>query len=1396
MENDDNLSYIFLVQKLGRRKITHKCRILRITKNRIEYYPMIPENKSTASFHRALKEVTSQIENGNYDDEILFGELSNEFLKLEPRYRNEKSFFDEYTIEEIKEIDSFNLAPIKVTNKAENIDRDNPINYWYMETGKEQFRKAIRNADNKIRSEKNKINLNDSNDNINNTFKTEEDNKEEKSMEEEKYRKKEFKEKDKIRFIEFEYQRALRMYMEIKIKDKNKEKEENMKTKLILELLLYFCYGRFVKHCEKIVKKIIYDLSTFEKADASSFQMKLHPIVFPNPYYFSQEHNAVLLYSIWGVNYTVTWNRLKAHFNTSFTETIGKWKGLKEYFKQRDYFQNLIMKISSLADNAENFPTVPMSCVIDYNGFRVFCESDIQESEESVEGYKISKLSQGNQIESPLVKDIAKLLNETLDKTKNENVTSVYEIVPKAIFEAKNFDLDKYYEAIMKDFKGTFEKKAKDDNNYYASMNERKNEKATVIQTEKQFLKCLNKLYGEHNDFKSHDSSFENFYFPNKAECDFFKYLMQFNILVPSHNQNVFYRQEITFNNINLDFDNETELNEIRSISKQKKNSNANIMKNKFSKDEQHEFAAQLKEKEQLILSLLKNNTIQGNPSLKAEMENAFNEKLNHLIMLLDSMYILPYNSETLKIAFHHYGINLHYLGKVAERTRVPHVRELCVIEMFARVCKRIIFDLLAQSTFDKAMGAFYVHTKELTTTLNNVPVSFNLIYGNEYLKSITQPVERIKFPIYNGVEITGLYLTNRDYPLPDPKDNGDKVELYDNTNFQIKYQLLSNFLTVLFAEPNTKANLELYGQTFNSTQELWDYIIHIIIEKYDIVEVNDVFLYCKLDRMPICALVSAMQYHTGIKFQNGLSGILEKTSIQKFDSTVFESITPLVKSSYYSFNDFICKKNIILPLKNEFGMCYPSDLIYYQAKLNYYAEKYLFQRKISQNFYYLYYIKILKGWDIEKKIKKSFRDNTPKEFDQSVIITDNVTLQIHPVFEENFDAFIGLMYSQYQSKSVIKNYRNDPVRDSQNKTDTNYLFACERIITSYWGPKHIFLAVLRLCYAKAMYKNTNSRKEEAKIFNLLKSAVSLSRDALGELNIFYGKTALDAGMFFDKNLSFLEASKMYSIACKVFKYNKKYTKEKYYYSLKYLTKSLVYLGDFEGSLEYGRTLIKELYAEKEKNNFWDEMHNMAGFTFNMMKIAKMQMKYNTCVEIGNIFFKLIRKPESFVIKPFKNWIKTSEFRVREFTNMKNEQNNKGEHRYNTEIRLKEYEQQFNLKEKKIDNIIKLYLKCLFLGLNTKDAITYSKIYVHMIDNCKPKLNTINMNVVNEDFMKLFFRKDETFEDYFKTQILYYLRQKFEIKKYGDEMQESINTAVKEMEIIYYKFSNSKMFKY
>ena len=123
----------------------------------------------------------------------------------------------------------------------------------------------------------------------------------------EKYIKTEFKEKDKIHFIEIMYQKYFKEYLDV-LKKSNKDREDNIKHQFYLELALYYCYRLFVAHCEKIVKKIIFDLSTFEKADVSSFQRKVHPIVFPNPYYFSQENNSVLLYSIWGVNYTLTWN--------------------------------------------------------------------------------------------------------------------------------------------------------------------------------------------------------------------------------------------------------------------------------------------------------------------------------------------------------------------------------------------------------------------------------------------------------------------------------------------------------------------------------------------------------------------------------------------------------------------------------------------------------------------------------------------------------------------------------------------------------------------------------------------------------------------------------------------------------------------------------------------------------------------------------------------------------------------------------------------------------------------------------------------------------------------------------------------------------------------------------
>jgi hypothetical protein len=78
-------------------------------------------------------------------------------------------------------------------------------------------------------------------------------------------------------------------------------------------------------------------------------------------------------------------------------------------------------------------------------------------------------------------------------------------------------------------------------------------------------------------------------------------------------------------------------------------------------------------------------------------------------INCLDSLYFKPYDSETLSEAFHSYGINIFFLGQVCEMTSVPHIRELCLIDMIARICKKIIFDLLACKIMERANEDFYL---------------------------------------------------------------------------------------------------------------------------------------------------------------------------------------------------------------------------------------------------------------------------------------------------------------------------------------------------------------------------------------------------------------------------------------------------------------------------------------------------------------------------------------------------------------------------------------------------------------------------------------------------------------------------------------------------------------
>ena len=1513
-------NYVFKVVKTGKLGFSHKERILKLSKNGIEYYCMVEKSDDTKKF---LDEMYKIYNPNNSEEKLLanFVELAKLFDKIPEEKKILKNKFEKYTIN-FNNDDSRSLF---IVNNSLNTDNNNSNNLWVMDAGNEQFKNFINKADLNILKSKNELKeikentiYNKRQSRINRMELKLNDKKDEiikdKLSNDKMIIISEFREK--IKYIGIIYQGFMQEYLnvlcqfskkrreskeklgidkddgiiessqffpiprdskflnknarirkhtEMNIKsnvsksehsdkrDKDKDINDPLKEQIsdtlkiaYLELAIYHCYDLFIKYCEKVVEKIVSHLYTFDKADDILKPNKLHPIVFPNPTNFTQISNnnedkidetsePVLLYSIWGVNYTLTWNRLTYKFGDTIG-TSGNWKKIKHNFQQKNYFQDLLMKLATIADNVENFPCIPMSCIIDYNGFRVYCEADIFASEEYLEGMRLQINKKDMEFLNNIISLISVSNNDENKKIENNDIYC--KIKSEYIAEEKGFQLNQYIKTIIEDFMKSFNKVSQ------GSINNdvKKIDPFTEMQGQRPIINSITRLITEDRTIMGEDKrqfeDFQNDSFEFQKKCTF-QYLMYFDVLIPIEiksrkSETVYYRQELAINHIDFkeaikqshpkffrnNEDDDLEFNDDYNMEEQSQGSkndseNSNMTQSnisgqnsrkKLNKKNSEEIKKKYKKPEEVIIDIIKQNTYQNNEKIRIDLKEVFDQKLNNLITALDSLYLIPYNSETLKLCFHHYGINLHYLGKVAEKTTVPHIREICVIEMFARVCKKLIFDILGQSTYDRAMKAFYSNIKELTTKLHCIPVSLNVLYGSNYLKSITQPVERGKC-YYKNMEITGLYMNNEEYPLSEL--NFDKEKKINNeTDFSlIKYQKINNFLILLFGGFMTKSDLVINGIEIKKSEDLWNLIKNLIRKQYEIIN-EDVFMYCDLETMSVYSLAGAIQYHTGLQFQNEIGNLLEKAMSQKTENVVFENLSPIPKKSYYSFTYFLCKENIILPLTNNFAMFFPDRTKYNKAKLNYYTEKFLYKKKVAHNYYYLYYLKILKDWDLESNPKTGKNQPKTDEFEKSFSnVNDYSSGQLSPIFEENFDSFIALIMSQYQPKTQRKIQRNDN-QDIQNKIDINLIFTCTKKIANYWkNEKHPFISILKSVYAKALFKNTKNRKDQTKIEKYFNESVIIARDSMGELNLFYGKLTRDVGMFYEKNFKFKEAYEMFCLSYKVFKKHKKLFKREYFYSLKNLTKTCVFLGRFQECLQYGIILVEEitkdnnksstdplkvqdytsLIAEEKKITPWEQIHNMNAFTFNLMKVAKFLKEYDLCVKIGNIFFNRITNYKNFKISQFKNWLETSRLRTEKLMISKNNQNNKGEIKLNREHRIEETPG----KDKRIDSVIRCYLKCLFRGLRGIQNKTYARAYLAILENCyNQEYSQMNQEKIDELFYEMFFRPGvETFDQYLKNKILHYLLQKYKRENLNkDDIENSYNIARKDLELIYYKF--------
>ena len=70
-------------------------------------------------------------------------------------------------------------------------------------------------------------------------------------------------------------------------------------------------------------------------------------------------------------------------------------------------------------------------------------------------------------------------------------------------------------------------------------------------------------------------------------------------------------------------------------------------------------------------------------------------------IKSLENLDNLPIDSWGFTKDLHAAGINMKYIGLIAENTKAPHLKNICMIEMVARTCKKIyrheMFSLISQ---------------------------------------------------------------------------------------------------------------------------------------------------------------------------------------------------------------------------------------------------------------------------------------------------------------------------------------------------------------------------------------------------------------------------------------------------------------------------------------------------------------------------------------------------------------------------------------------------------------------------------------------------------------------------------------------------------------------------
>ena len=899
--------YGLLIEKYGKWGITKKERMLLLSQEGISYYPL-PDNDN--AFHERFLKLKTDIKNydkNNIQELMQRAIINNEKDKFpKTKMKGEISWKN---LDEKPDDGNIIFFDNTIDDKDELKKQNKEWKCVYVENEKKLItflKKDLLNTKNKSEKDDTK-NQKKADDNQNNKASTQNN---------------QFTHYKFLQCLEDIYQILWGEYINV-YSDSNKKPEPG---KLIeLELSIKIVLNEFIKYCERLVQVILSYLKkqSFEDRSVS----KIIPIIFPS-LLESKTSEHYLIYHFFGITITMTWNvitysdednqrqlelenekrgnvnansqqinnnrkeskgvnsngsnsgaggRDSGNRDNVFNILYGTWDNLKANFKQIDFYQNSVREF--LQDKSKVL-RVPLTCLIDYCGFRFLCEYELPGK---------TKISDSQRFESK--REISEKIN------------------PEFYQKCYNLFNELFFCNVLKKG-GAFQK---DEDNYGSNRSYLENNKNGPGMEKTPY----EKLFDIANDyFTRHDNSGEiNIEQKgNQNKKIFFKALLE-EALKDNKSQRI-----IDYFNINYD-----EFNNLTVYHRPNSQDDTFFPKKIYYRAELPELISSSTGKDMSFgeqnfeyrndKDNLENNKVNDEKN-QSKLSTHLDRFLNIFNNSLNSFYFKIYDSETMDNLIHSHGLNLRSLGYIAEKSESPYIKEFAINEMIARTCKKLIFSALAtemmipilylikkspsptKSDFKSSLlpykyqklyvkhenkseqkedttsttdWEYFKHLKEISLGVpsSGATIEFKFYYSSWDLKSTGQQKNNDEATRNEIVNISSSE-DKKNQKITNDNDahnqNKKATTIIPDAHIAMSKNIIAHFLNVLFNKTDQKIRIK---DKFINHKELWELIREEITNYYKI-ESKEILIFCKLNCMSLPPFLSALEYHTGIRLNWG----------------------------------------------------------------------------------------------------------------------------------------------------------------------------------------------------------------------------------------------------------------------------------------------------------------------------------------------------------------------------------------------------------------------------------------------------------------------------------------------------------------------------------------------